>query len=180
MTSSGPTNYSPDTDAIIANQLTDYQFITAPLQTDLHGVVLRCASGLGPPGTSNNLVLGGWYYGRSKIFSGSSCAGGFSSLFNSVFVVHSSLRRFPGIINLYACGSLTADEEGVYSCVMMNSSMINQTTRVGLYLSGRSESVDMYCMITRSLHNNPNPQSHVQYAYIVMYSIHSCAWIVTT
>ena len=145
MTSSGPTNYSPDTDAIIANQLTDYQFITAPLQTDLHGVVLRCASGLGPTSTSSNLALGGWYYDRSQIFAGSSCAGRFGPLFNSVFVVKSSNRRvFPGIINLYACGPLSADEEGVYSCMMMNSSMMNQTTRVGLYLSGRSELVNMY------------------------------------
>jgi len=145
VTSSGPTHSNPDTDAIIANQLTDYQFITAPLQVDTNRVVLRCASGLGPPSTSNNLVLGGWYYGRSKIFAGSSFAGGFSSLFNSVFVVRSSYtRRFPGIINLYAYGSLSADEEGVYSCVIMNSSMMNQTTRVGLYLSGRSESLYMY------------------------------------
>ena len=53
-------------------------------------------------------------------------------------------RKFPGIINLYPCGPLLPDEEGVYSCVMMNSSMMVQTTRVGLYLSGRSESVDMY------------------------------------
>jgi len=67
----------------------------------------------------------------------------------SVFQVRSAnYRNFPGVINLYPCGSvgrpLSPEEEGVYSCMIMNSSMMVQTTRVGLYLSGRSESLDMY------------------------------------
>jgi len=52
--------------------------------------------------------------------------------------------RYPGVINLYLCETLTITEEGVYSCIMMNSSMMNQTMRVGVYLSGRSKSFDMY------------------------------------
>ena len=53
-------------------------------------------------------------------------------------------RRYPGVINLYLCGTFTATEEGVYSCIMMNSSMMEQTMRVGVYFSGRSESLNMY------------------------------------
>jgi len=133
---------NPNTDAIVANQLTDYEFIIGPLQTDITGVVLRCASGLGPTGSDNNLVLGGWYFGGTQIPIGALLCNGMTS---TEFEVRSANRRnFPGIINLYLCGPLSADEEGVYSCMMMNSSMMVQTTRVGLYLSGRSESVDMY------------------------------------
>ena len=41
---------------------------------------------------------------------------------------------------LHLCeASLTAATEGVYSCTMMNSSMMNQTMRVGVYFYGRSE-----------------------------------------
>jgi len=135
---SGPTHSSPSTDLITANQLTDYQFITEPLQTDTNGVALRCASGLGPPGGDRSLSLGGWYFGVSKINVGIRCS-------RPRLQVRSANRNhFPGVINLYPCGSLSADEEGVYSCMMMNSSMMVQTTRVGLYRSGRSESVDVY------------------------------------
>ena len=52
--------------------------------------------------------------------------------------------KYPGVINLYLCGTFTTTEEGVYSCIIMNSSMMNQTMRVGVYFSGRSESLDMY------------------------------------
>jgi len=141
VTSSGPTHSNPTTDLFTANQLADYQFITAPLQTDQVGVVLRCATGLGPHGSSNNLVLGGWYFNGMQIFAGSSC----SEESSSVFQVRSANRRnFPGIINLYPCGPLSADEEGVYSCMIRTSSMMVQTTTVGLYISGRSELLDMY------------------------------------
>ena len=155
MTSSGPAHRFPDTDAVTANQLTDYQFIRAPLQTDQGGVVLRCASGLGPPDTMNSTVLGGWYFGGMEITEGTTCGGGSSSVFE---VRSASRRRFPGIINLYPCGSLSPDGEGVYTCVMMNSSMMIQTTRVGLYLSGRSESLDMYHITSPSF-----------------FSLHSCS-----
>ena len=107
-----------------------------PLTLDYFGVVFRCISGLGP-GTDANTVLGGWHFGGNKIHIAQQCG--------SVFQVRSAnSRNFPAVINLYPCGSLSPDEEGVYSCMMMNSSMMVQTTRVGLYLSGRSESRDMY------------------------------------
>jgi len=137
VTSSGPFHRNPATDLVSANQLTDYQFIIAPLQTDRGGVVLRCATGLGPPVGKNNLVLGGWYFDSSLIYSELHCR-------SSVFRVQTaSKKKYPGIINLYPCGPLSVDEEGLYSCVIMNTSMMNQTTRVGLYLSGRSELLDI-------------------------------------
>ena len=137
VTTSGPTHSSPATDLVSANQLADYAYITTPFETDQHGVLLRCATGVGPTSGKNNNVLGGWYFGRyqiPEIFCSFSQYG--FCTFTSVY--------YPGIINLYLRGPLSPNEEGVYSCMMMNSSMMNQTTRVGLYLSGRSESLYMY------------------------------------
>ena len=170
MTSSGPVHSNPDTDAAIANQLTDYQFIRAPLRADKFGVVLRCASGLRPPDTMNSTVLGGWYFRGMEITVGTTCGGGSSSVFE---VRSANRRRFPGIINLYPCGPLSHDGEGVYTCMMMNSSMMVQTTRVGLYLSGRSESLDMYPITSPSFFSllscsNDRPS-------IIIYC-NSCCW----
>jgi len=133
ITTSGST---PVTDLISANQIDDYSFLTEPFTLDRFDVVLRCLTGLGPSGT-NNAALGGWYFNGAQIAVAQPCG--------SVFQVRSgNPNNFPGLINLYPCGSLSPDEEGVYSCMMMNSSMMVQTTRVGLYLNGRSKSVDMY------------------------------------
>jgi len=141
VTTSGPDHSSPATDLVSANQLADYDYIAAPLQSDSNGVALRCATGQGPTGSQTNNDLGDWYFGGAIIPVNQPC--------DSVFQVRqASFRNFPGIINLYPCGPLSPDKEGVYSCMMMNSSMMIQTTRVGLYLSGRSKSLDMYPLLT--------------------------------
>ena len=138
MTTSGPTHSNPATDLVSVNQLNDYSYLTEDLfALDTNGVLLRCASGLGPTGGQSNLGLGGWFYDGVQIGSGDTCDTDFQNR-------GANARNFPGIINLYPCGPLPLDEEGVYSCMIMNSSMMVQTTRVGLYLSGRSESLDMY------------------------------------
>ena len=142
MTTSGKDHESPGTDAVSANQLDDYSYIIAPLKTDKRGVVLRCATGLGPASDEKSTDLGDWYFHGKKVEVAHGCAS------ESVFEVRQAhLKNFPGILNLYPCGNLTHGNEGVYSCIIKNSSMMNQTTRVGLYLSGRSESLDMYPII---------------------------------
>ena len=106
--------------------------------------ILRCATGLGPSGSDSNAVRGGWYFNGVQVFippEGPGCEhnGG------RVFVLRAAIgSRYPGVINLYLCEIFTTTEEGVYSCIMMNSSMMEQTMRVGVYFSGRSESLDMY------------------------------------
>jgi len=128
---------NPSTDLFSDNQLDDYSYLTEDnFILDNSGVLLRCASGLGPTSSNNNSILGGFYFRGMQIIirSANSC------MTNSVFEVCSNASgRYPGVINLYPCGPLSPDEEGVYSCMMMDSSMMVQTTRVGLYLSGRSE-----------------------------------------
>ena len=137
----GASNIS--TDLVSSNQITDYSFVTHNITLNPFGVILRCASGLGPSGSDSNTALGGWYFNGIKIPVPN------RTLCNDVvFEVHgANVKNYPGVINLYLCGTFTTTEEDVYSCIMMNSSMMNQTMRVGVYFSGRSESLDM-CPIT--------------------------------
>ena len=52
----------------------------------------------------------------------------------------------PGILNIRLCREkkLTTSTEGVYTCRLMNSSMMYQSVSVGVYYSGRSESFYMH------------------------------------
>jgi len=133
------------TDLVSTNQIADYSFVTKWF-TDKHNVILRCATGLGPSGAKGNTVLGEWYFNGNKIPLG--C--GIYSCWRSVTVFEvrgAQIMKYPGVINLYLCGKFTTNEEGVYSCIMKNSSTMNQTMRAGLYFSGRSESFDMYLIV---------------------------------
>ena len=128
---------TPEDDLITTNQLVDYSYITDdPFTLDPHGVLLRCASGVGPTSGQVNLDIGDWSFNGNSVSRGDTCA--------SVFQQRSSNNNnYPGVINLYPC-TFTTNEEGVYSCTVQTSSSTQQTTRVGLYLSGRSESLDMF------------------------------------
>jgi len=130
---------NPGEDLNSDNQITEQRFITQPFMLDNFKAILRCASGQGPSGRDSNVVLGGWYFNGAIVpIAPISC-------FGPVFEARgASVGRFPGVISLYLCGTFTTTEEGVYSCIVMNSSMMEQTMRVGVYFSGRSESLDMY------------------------------------
>jgi len=128
------------TDLVSNNQITDYSFVTQPFAQDVRNVIFRCVSGLGPSGNDGNTVLGGWYLNGNEIPVQTNV------VCSSVVleVRGASGRDYPGVLNLYLCQTFTTTEEGVYECRMMNSSMMEQTMRVGAYFSGRSESLDMY------------------------------------
>ena len=51
-----------------------------------------------------------------------------------------------GVINLHQCNPFIIALEGIYTCTMMNSSMMNQSVRLGVYFSVRSESLDLYIL----------------------------------
>ena len=125
---------------IASDQITDYTFVTQPFTINSHdrNTFFRCATGLGPSGADSSTELGGWYLNGAQLPVDANCG-------HSVFQVRATNDNiFPGGIDLFQCGTFTITEEGVYSCIMMNSSMMEQTMRVGVYLSGRSESLDMY------------------------------------
>ena len=131
----------PGEDLNSTNLITDYSVVRHPFTLDSNNAIFRCATGVGPSASNPNTVLGGWYLngGRLLVPSGDSVCD-----FYDLEVRGAPVRRFPGVINLLLCEEFTTTEEGVYSCIMMNSSMMNQTMRVGVYFSGRSESLDMY------------------------------------
>jgi len=118
-----------------SHEFADYSYLTED-KFDFSGLgaaLLQCISGMGPFSHSEgSLSLGGWYFHGNKINAGKIC--------DSVFQVRSeSPKYYPGIISLYPCGPLSPDEEGVYTCMMENSSMMVETRKMGLYLTGRSE-----------------------------------------
>ena len=136
----GASNIS--TDLVSSNQITDYSYIPHNIALDSSLAILRCATGVGPSGSDRTVTLGGWYFNGEQLFVPS---GGSGCLDGHVFEVRgANARLYPGVINLYLCETFTTTEEGVYSCIVMNSSMMSQTMRVGVYFSGRSESLNMY------------------------------------
>ena len=118
-------------DVIFANSLTDYSYINAR-DGDPDGAQLaRCMTGLGPSGTDNN-ALGRLYFNENRIPNGA-CG-------SSVVQPNgTSVDDFVGVIDMFQCGEFSPSVEGVYTCTMMSSSMTDQSIRLGIYFTGRSE-----------------------------------------
>ena len=89
-------------------------------------------TGLGPNATKDNSVLGGLYFNGSRIPFGQ-CSDG------SAVVVPRASRYSLGVIDVIQCREFSSTVEGIYTCAMMNSSMINEIFRFGVYFTGRSE-----------------------------------------
>ena len=100
-------------------------------------------TGLCPNGTSNdaNGALGEWYFNGNMIPN----SGVHEECGNDNV---GAIQARPGldtagVINLRQCDPFTIALEGIYTCTMMNSSMMNQSVRLGVYFSGRSESCNL-------------------------------------
>ena len=124
--------------------LTDYSYIHARDDPGSGVLLARCATGLGPTGTNNeaNGDLGGWYFNGTMIPNS-----GVHARCSKQGV--GAIQARPGIgtaglINLRQCDPFTIALEGIYTCTMMNSSMMDQSIRLGVYFSVRSESLDLY------------------------------------
>ena len=130
--------------------LTDYSYIHASNSSGSGALLARCVTGLGPTSTRNdaNSDLGGWYVNGIMIpNSGVNQECGSPAANNNPAV--GAIQARPGfgtagVINLRQCDPFTIALEGVYTCTMMNSSMMNQSVRLGVYFSVRSESLDLY------------------------------------
>ena len=111
--------------------------------------IARCLTGLGPNSTHNgaNSLLGGLYFNGTMIpNSGESASCGSSDI-----VKVRPDTDTAGVINIHRCEALGSDEEGIYTCTMMNSSMMEQSVRFHIYLNGRSESLDLYIPLLNHL-----------------------------
>ena len=124
--------------------LTDYSYVYASDSPGSAALLARCVTGLGPNGTSEdtNGDLGGWYFNGNMIPNS-----GVHKQCSSDDVGAIQARpgaATAGVINLRQCDPFTIALEGIYTCTMMNSSMMNQSIRLGVYFSVRSESLDLY------------------------------------
>ena len=129
-----------DSTSSLTGVRTDYSYINAPGDGVL---IARCLTGLGPNGTSAgaNGVLGGWYFDDTMIPNSgeqASCPTG-----TNVIQVRPG-RLNAGISNIRQCGTFTTSAEGIYTCTMMNSSMMDESVRLGVYFSGRCKLLDLY------------------------------------
>ena len=97
------------------------------------GILFRCITGLGPTGSSNE-ELGRVYFNDTRVSNGT-CSG------RVVQLQGANLTNLVGVINVQTCSTFSANGEGVYTCTIMNSSMVEQTVRVGVYLPVRSKSL---------------------------------------
>ena len=109
----------------------------------------RCLSGLGPSGNDNG-VLGALYFNGSKIPIGRRCS-------SQGIIQAEPGPYYAGIINMHQCEEFSTTAEGVYTYIMLNSSMMNESLSVGLYFTGRSESLDL-CIIPSLNYLYPSTQ----------------------
>ena len=117
-----------------SNILDDYTYIFLDGSERDNQILFRCSTGLGPTRNNTNDVIGNLYYNNMLLSDG--VCNGFIKGEGAI-----NVQRFPGTYNARVCGLLTTSTEGVYTCTLTNSSMMDQSVRIGLYLSGRSESL---------------------------------------
>ena len=125
-----------------ANVLNDYSFVYARDSPGDGAVLVRCVTGLGPTGTDSdaNDILGGLYFNGNKILAVSSPA---MCPDNSQMIQVRLGGSLAGVFNFYQCEPFSTAAEGVYTCALMNSAMMNQSVRFGIYFNGRSESLNL-------------------------------------
>ena len=112
------------------NLLTDYSYINAGV-TDGGTVIARCLTGLGPSDGDDNNALGALYFNGNRLPNGE-CTD---------YVIQPNGADIVGVIDIFQCGTFSTSGEGVYTCSIMNSLMTYESLRLGIYFTGRSESV---------------------------------------
>ena len=97
--------------------------------------IASCVTGLGPSDTDDNSALGGLYFNGNKIPYGT-CGDSETP----TYPIQATITNLPGVIDIHQCTTqLTLADEGIYTCIMTNSSMMNESLRFGVYISGRSK-----------------------------------------
>ena len=117
------------------NVLDDYSVIYVNGTEQVNKILFSCTTGLGPiaSGLNTNDGIGDLYYNNISLTNGT--CNGFVKAIGSINII---LRS--GVLIIKICGNITTSTEGIYTCRLMNSSMMYQSVSVGVYFSGRSES----------------------------------------
>ena len=127
---------------VSANALNDYSYVNDRGTTNSGSFqIARCVTGLGPSDTNDNSALGGVYFNGSGV-TGVSCGDSSSPIIRQSPAGLNNL----GVINIIQCMNrvFSTSVEDIYTCTMMNSSMMNESIRFGVYFMERSKSVDVY------------------------------------
>ena len=122
-------------DVVSINAILDYSYVND--RSDNNGQLTRCVTGLGPSGTDDNSAIGGVYFNGNGI----SDVGCSDSLSPIVQLQSPNLNDRVGVINTVQCREFSTAVEGIYTCIMMNSSMLSESIRFGVYFTGRSKSL---------------------------------------
>ena len=124
-------------DIVSANALTDYSYVNARVSIPMSTQIARCVTELGPSTPDDNSAVGGVYFNGNRI-PNVACSDSSSPIIRQQ---PSGLNNLVGVINIVQCTTLTTAVEGLYTCIMMNSSMMNESIRFGVYFTTRSESL---------------------------------------
>ena len=119
---------------VSANAISNYSYVNA-IDNIFQGIqIARCVTGLGPNSTESNTALGRCYFNESSL-PFVECNDQ-----SSAIVQPNPAHRWAGVINIWQCTDLTTDVEGIYTCIIMNSSMIYESIKFGVYFIGRGKS----------------------------------------
>ena len=120
---------------VSANAIGDYSYIDARDFTNGEQIA-RCVTGLGPGNTEDNSDIGEVYFNGS-IIPFATCGAGPTAIVQPRGAI--KLDIYVGVINIGQCRAFTTAVEGIYTCTMINSSMVKQSVRFGVYFTKRSE-----------------------------------------
>ena len=130
------TEVMPGDNAVVSsNAINDYSYVNARGTDDVQ--LTRCATGLGPSGSDVNTAIGGVYFNGSRI-PDVGCRQSSSPI---VRLQSGHLSNVVGVIQTVQCKEFSIAVEGIYTCIMINSSMMNESIRFGVYFSGRCKSL---------------------------------------
>ena len=121
---------------ISANVIGDYSFVNARGGNPGSVQIARCVTGLGPSYPDHNDAVGGLDLNGNRLPNGR-CSDSFSAIVQPQPA--GNLNNL-GVINIQQCRAFTTTVEGIYTCTMINSSMMEQSIIFGVYFTGRSES----------------------------------------
>ena len=140
---------------VSANALSNYSYVNSRYNGHQGTQIVRCVTGLGPSGNDSNTALGKCYFNGTRI-PFVECSDSSSAIVQPRVAVN-----WAGVINIVECRNFSTDAEGVYTCMIMNSSMIYESIKFGIYFAKRSELLDFHFQ-------SPNPLSSYCIAAPVM------------
>ena len=136
-------NVTDGNQAIVsANAIGDYSYVNSRSDFYIYYNVARFVTGLGAnPGDSIGIASSSECYFNGTLMPIVKCS-------NPTSLPIQPRVQFSkaGVLNVWKCSSFTTDYEGIYTCTLRDSAMMNHTVRFGVYFDIRSELLDNICI----------------------------------